>query len=115
MYGSTSFPWKRLPAHSPIVTAGLIWHPEIDPIVKAIVKRVRPKANATPRKPIPTLGKPAAKMALPHPPKTSQKVPINSAANRRDILMRDLRSSGSRRPGTVQPYRGAGLNANRHD
>jgi hypothetical protein len=34
-------------------------------------------------------------MALPHPPNTSQKVPINSAANRLDMLMGHLRSSRS--------------------
>jgi hypothetical protein len=28
---------------------------------------------------MPTFGKPAASIALPHPPKTSQNVPINSA------------------------------------
>src|SRR3546814_2722299 len=40
---------------------------------------VRPNAKATPRKPIPRSGKPAAITALPQPPKTSQKVPTNSA------------------------------------
>src|SRR5260370_16186358 len=89
MYGGTSCAGNRLPAHNPIVTAGLIWHPEIDPIVNAIVSSVRPNASATPRNPIPVFGKPAASTALPHPPKTSQKVPINSAVKRRDILMAD--------------------------
>ena len=89
MYVGTSFPGNRLPAHNPIVTAGLIWHPEIDPIVNAIVSSVSPNANATPRNPIPVFGKPAASTALPHPPNTSQNVPINSAANRRDMLMAD--------------------------
>jgi hypothetical protein len=66
-----------------------MWHPEIVPIVNAIVSNVRPNANATPRRPTPTLGKPAEITAVPHPPKTSQNVPINSAANRRDMLMAD--------------------------
>jgi hypothetical protein len=57
--------------------------------VNAIVSNVRPNANATPRRPTPTLGKPAEITAVPHPPKTSQNVPINSAANRRDMLMAD--------------------------
>jgi hypothetical protein len=42
---------------------------------------VSPKARATPAKAIPSFGKPAASTALPHPPKTSQKVPKNSAPN----------------------------------
>jgi hypothetical protein len=44
-----------------------------------MVKTVRPKARATPSSPIPTLGKAAAKTALPHPPRTNQNVPTNSA------------------------------------
>lgn len=35
----------------------------------------------TPTNPMPNSGYPAAKTALPHPPNTSQKVPINSANN----------------------------------
>ena len=40
---------------------------------------VRPKASATPAKPMPSSGKPAARTALPQPPKTSQNVPMASA------------------------------------
>ena len=40
-----------------------------------------PKATDTPVKPMPSVGKPAASRALPQPPKTSQKVPKNSADN----------------------------------
>jgi len=58
--------------------------------VNAIVSSVRPNASATPRNPIPTFGKPAASTALPHPPKTNQNVPINSAAKRRDMLIAAL-------------------------
>ena len=47
----------------------------------AIVKTVKPNANETPRRPIPSSGNPADKTALPHPPKTSQNVPIPSAIN----------------------------------
>ena len=36
---------------------------------------VRPKAKATPSRPMPTLGKAAARTALPQPPRTSQNVP----------------------------------------
>src|SRR6187402_2503772 len=50
------------------------------PIEKAIVSTVRPNANETPSRPIPTSGKAAAKTALPHPPRTSQNVPKVSAA-----------------------------------
>jgi hypothetical protein len=64
-----------------------MWHPEIGPIVYAMANSVSPKARATPVKPIPSLGKPAASTALPHPTKTSQNVPINSAMTRRDRLI----------------------------
>jgi len=49
------------------------------PIAKAIVRTVSPKARETPKRPIPTPGKAAAITALPHPPRTSQNVPKNSA------------------------------------
>jgi hypothetical protein len=49
------------------------------PIAKAIVSTVSPKASETPSKPMPTLGKAAANTALPHPPRTNQNVPKNSA------------------------------------
>src|ERR1039457_5568966 len=49
------------------------------PMANAIVRTVKPNARATPRYPIPTFGMPAARTALPQPPKTSQKVPMNSA------------------------------------
>jgi len=48
-------------------------------MAKAIVSTVKPNARETPSRPIPTSGKLAAITALPHPPKTSQNVPINSA------------------------------------
>ena len=50
------------------------------PMAKAIVSTVRPKASATPTNPIPRSGNAAASTALPHPPSTSQNVPMNSAA-----------------------------------
>src|ERR1035438_6443701 len=70
---------KSLLTTNPTETAGFKWHPEMWPIANAMVRTVRPKARATPAKPIPRPGKAAASTALPHPPKTSQKVPINSA------------------------------------
>src|SRR5271165_2124262 len=64
------------------------------PMVNAMVSRVRPKAKATPRKPMPKwpapgspAGKAAASTALPHPPNTSQKVPKNSAVARLPIVI----------------------------
>src|SRR5947207_751124 len=39
----------------------------------------QPKRSATPTRPMPISGNLAAKTALPQPPKTSQKVPMNSA------------------------------------
>src|SRR5580693_4602299 len=50
-------------------------------MAKAMVTTVRPNASETPSRPIPTCGKAAARTALPHPPSTSQNVPINSAAS----------------------------------
>src|SRR5450830_1252635 len=64
-----------------MVTAGLKWPPEICPRAKAPVNTVNPNASATPAKPIPRLGKPAANTALPVPPNTSQNVPSVSAAS----------------------------------
>src|SRR5580693_3102171 len=60
-----------------------------------MVKTVSPKAQATPRKPMPVLGKPAASTAAPQPPKTSQNVPINSAIERvpKDIIVILLRQA----------------------
>src|SRR5215475_15477246 len=43
-----------------------------------MVSTVSPKANETPRSPIPRAGNAAASTALPQPPRTSQKVPRNS-------------------------------------
>src|SRR4051812_4734214 len=46
-----------------------------------MVSTVRPKASATPSRPIPTSGKLAAMTALPQPAKVSQKVPMPSATH----------------------------------
>src|SRR5437870_3400326 len=51
-------------------------------MAKAIVSTVRPNASETPTNPIPRLGKAAASTALPQPPSTSHKVPMNSAVRR---------------------------------
>jgi hypothetical protein len=51
------------------------------PIAYAMVRTVRPKANATPTNPIPSSGNAAARTALPQPPRTRQNVPKNSAIN----------------------------------
>ncbi len=89
-YGSRSLRLKRPATTSPAETAGLRWHPEMWPIAYAIVSTVRPKASETPTRLIPMLKSvpcnlaptTAARTALPHPPKTSQNVPMNSAAQR---------------------------------
>src|SRR5580704_9058142 len=78
-YAGSSEIENRLATTNPTDTAGFKWHPEMWPIANAMVSTVRPNARATPAKPIPRPGKAAASTALPHPPKTSQKVPINSA------------------------------------
>jgi hypothetical protein len=48
---------------------------------------VRPKAKETPSNPMPTFGNAAARTALPQPPNTNQKVPRNSAEQRREREM----------------------------
>src|SRR5437868_3548692 len=48
-------------------------------MAKAIVTTLRPNANETPKSPIPTCGKAAARTALPQPANVSQNVPIASA------------------------------------
>ena len=48
----------------------------------AMVSTDRPKASDTPSRPMPTCGKAAAITALPHPARTSQKVPMNSTDKR---------------------------------
>src|SRR4051812_32386748 len=57
-----------------------------------MVSTVNPKAKATPMKPMPRAGKAAASTALPQPPNTSQKVPMNSANDRliRDVCIPNL-------------------------
>ena len=52
-----------------------------------MVSTVRPKAKETPRCPIPTSGKPAARTALPQPPKTNQNVPKTSAPSFLESVM----------------------------
>src|SRR5471030_1504554 len=82
MYGSRSLAGKRPPTNNPTETAGLRWQPEMWPTAYAMVRTVSPKARETPRRPMPTLGNAAASTALPHPPKTSHPVPMNSAVSR---------------------------------
>src|SRR5947207_3426110 len=62
------------------------------PMAYAIVSTVSPNASDTPSRPIPTLGNAADRTALPHPPNTSQNVPINSAI---DLLPKDMVTSPS--------------------
>src|SRR5450631_1182371 len=53
----------------------------------AIVSTVNPNARATPTHPMPSDGNAAASTALPHPPSTSHRVPMNSAVRRFDMGM----------------------------
>src|SRR5690348_8425438 len=87
MYGIRSFAGNRPPATRPADTAGLKWPPEIGPTAYAIVSTVKPKASATPTKPMPRFGNAAASTALPQPPITSQNVPKNSAPKRLPMLI----------------------------
>src|SRR5271166_5107235 len=92
-YAGSSATGNRLLTTNPTDTAGFKWHPEMWPMAKAMVSTVRPNARATPANPMPSVGKPAARTAEPQPPKTSQKVPKNSAMAR---LVRVMRPPSSR-------------------
>src|SRR5690349_5345175 len=85
-YGPTSRHPNRLPTARPTVTAGLKWPPETCPTAYAITSTLRPKANATPSRPMPTVGKAAARTAAPQPVNTRAKVPTNSAPSRRPVV-----------------------------
>src|SRR5436190_19557262 len=78
---------------SPTDTAGLRWQPEIGPIAYAIVRTVKPKASETPSQPT----WPPASTAVPHPPSTSQNVPIASAKSTRPFDIGLLLTPGKRR------------------
>ena len=65
---------------TPIVIAGLIWHPDIDPIVYAMATTDRPKAKAIVNTAATEVAPPFI-TAAPHPIKTSTIVPIISAKN----------------------------------
>src|SRR3569623_3478158 len=69
----------------PSDTAGLKWPPEMPPTAYAMVSTARPAAKPTPMKPTPTVGNPAAIIAVPSTAKQSQKVPKNSAKSLRAI------------------------------
>src|SRR5205814_8940597 len=58
-----------------------------------MVITVSPKATDTPSSPMPTPGNAAAYTALPQPPRTSQKVPMNSAIMRMRSVMSSPRGN----------------------
>src|ERR1700749_436882 len=75
-----------------------------------MVNTVNPNANATPTKPIPSCGKAAASTADPHPPSTSQAVPMNSAASFLSInRLQCERDPRNRRPSAAARNRGGTL------
>src|SRR5712692_738127 len=85
----------------------------------AMVRTVSPKASETPRNPIPTVGKAAESTALPHPPRTNQKVPRNSAPVRcaRDMehsFLQDERWYRSRQLSHCAKLRGSARGRERH-
>ena len=67
------------------------------PTAYAIVSTVNPKAKLTPKKPMPSDGKPAASTALPQPANVSQNVPKNSAPRRCTICSRSTRRDDEQR------------------
>ena len=69
-----------LPAsRHPSDTAGLIWHPDILPMLYAIATITRPKANAVKIYPLPDAESQPTSIAVPQPKVTSTAVPISSA------------------------------------
>src|SRR5262245_47088400 len=83
MYHGTSLLFVLPIAHNPIVTAGLMWQPEIEPIAYAAHNRLRPNAIDTPRTPTDHDG-PAdprvARIPVAGPPTTRMSVPTASAS-----------------------------------
>ena len=72
----------RCDSHMARVMAGLMWHPEMLPMVYAMATTERPNANATPKVPVPAptvWAIPPENTALPHPMSTRIMVPIISA------------------------------------
>src|SRR4051794_15284147 len=70
-------------------TAGVKGQPGTGAMAKAMGRTGRPKGKGTPTYPKPR-GTPAAGKGVPQPPKTSQKVPKNSAAARFESGIGDL-------------------------
>ena len=82
MYIPASFPLILPLRYTPRVMAGLIWHPEMPPIVYAMATTASPNASATPKVPVPAPTVPATlpeKTALPQPMSTRTIVPVISA------------------------------------
>ena len=79
IYIAASLPFILPLSNTPNVIAGLIWHPEIPPIVYAIATTDKPKAKAVP---ITVSGSALLQpklTAVPHPIRTSTIVPNISA------------------------------------
>ena len=82
MYISARLGFIPPESHTPNVTAGLMWQPEMFPMVYAIATTDNPNANATPIVPTPAptvSAAPPANTALPHPISTRIIVPMSSA------------------------------------
>ena len=95
MYCQARRPPMRFAIHSPNVTAGLMWPPEMLIVIETMIAMATPCARATPSEPMLAAVAPAPTSAttLPAPRNTNKRVPTNSAASGRSCLgMR--RSSG---------------------
>jgi hypothetical protein len=78
IYIAASLPLIRFDNHTPNVIAGLIWQPEIPPIVYAIPTTAKPKAKAVPT--TDAVSTPQLKLtAVPQPIRTRTIVPTISA------------------------------------
>ena len=64
---------------TPRETAGLIWQPEILPMLYAMATMVNPNARAVSKYPLPLAASHPTSIAVPHPRVTRTDVPINSA------------------------------------
>ena len=95
MYCHARRPAMRFAIHTPNVTAGFMWPPEMLIVIETMMAMATPCARATPSEPMLAAVVPAATSAttLPAPRNTNSRVPTNSATRGRSCLGM-TRSSG---------------------
>src|SRR6266581_6845190 len=113
MYCTARRPSNLFAIHSPKVTAGFMWPPEMLIVIDTMIAIPTPCASATPSGPILGVVGPLAATAttLPAPRKTKSSVPMNSAVSgRRSLGINDVLEVVGRGEstsiGTSQHHRG---------